>query len=120
VRTSVTKRLGVVTALVLCLAAAACSSDGGGSDAPADRAKSLCTRYIEAYDAHDDAQIQAVVGDIITLAREQQDPNTAQPGMQSLIAATVLSAGPLPWQPNQYNLLRQSCVAYIATADPVP
>jgi hypothetical protein len=113
VRTSVTKRLGVVALVVLCLGAASCTG-GAGAASPDDRAHDLCVRYIKAYDAHDDGQITAVVNDIIVLAREQQDPNAAQPGLQSMVAATVLSAGPLPWQPSQYSLLRQACVAYIA------
>ena len=112
-RTSVTKRLGVAV-IVLCLATGACSSGGAAEATPQDRARTLCVDYLDAYDAHDAGRIEAVVGDIIVLAREQQDPETAEPGLQSMVAATVLSAGPLPWQANQYDLLRQACVAYIA------
>ena len=112
-RTTVTQRLGVALALALTFASAACSS-GGGEATPTDRARTSCSSYIKAYDAQDRAKMDAAVGEIITLAREQQDPNTAQPGLASVVAATVLSAGPLPWQGNQYGLLRQACVAYIA------
>jgi hypothetical protein len=112
-RTSVTKRLGAVTAIVLFLAIAACSS--GATDAsPEDRARASCATYLEAYDARDQARMDAAVADVITLANEQQDPETAQPGLASLVATTVLAAGPLPWQPQQYGLLRQACVAFIA------
>ena len=111
--TSVATRLGGAIGIGLCLATAACSS-GGAEAAPTDRARTSCSSFIKAYDARDQAKMDAAVGDIITLAREQQDPNTAQPGMVSMVAATVLAAGPLPWQANQYALLRQACVAYIA------
>src|SRR5687768_11949726 len=48
-RISVTKRLGAVTAIVLCLVSAACSS-GGTEAPPEDRARSSCSNYLEAYD----------------------------------------------------------------------
>ena len=112
-RTSVTKRLGAATAIVLCLATVACSS-GATAASPQDRARSSCSKYLEAYDARDQARMDAAVAEVIALANEQQAPETAQSGLASLVSTTVLAAGPLPWQPQQYDLLRQACVAFIA------
>ena len=105
------KRLAFAV-IVLCLAAAACSGGSGGST---DHVASSCSKYIKAYDGHDQVQVDASVNEIITIARTSQDPNNTEPSLGPMVAATVLAAGPLPWQASQYSLLRQACVAYLAS-----
>ena len=111
-KTSAIKRLGFAV-IVLCLAAAACS--GGSGEATTDHVASSCSKYIKAYDGHDQVQVEASVNEIITIARASQDPNNTEPALAPMVAATVLAAGPLPWQTSQYGLLRQACVAYLAS-----